>query len=156
MAVTTALNNVITNLVTALTNDSNIGGAGVTVWDGPVITGDNPVDWITIGHDGNEDGDMTVGDWVNSYMPIGARRMDEEGSVKNVLVVNSGDMENPNEARNAGLNLLGHVDSVIRADPTLAGACIYAGLSAHSLEYKQTANGFGCKINFEVKYKART
>ena len=83
-------------------------------------------------------------------------RMDEEGSFKNCLVVNSGDMENPNEARVAGLNLLGAIDAVIRADPRLGGACIMSGITSQSLEYIQTKAGFGCKIIFEVKYKART
>lgn len=142
------------NLITILQADPDL--AAVTIYDGLPITSDPATQWIAIGHDDSENSTMIVADWVNEYKPVGMRRMDEDGSFKNTLVANDANMESCSIARTAGLTILGAIDTAIRANPSLNGACKYAGLAQQSMKYIENKYGFGVQILFEIKYHART
>jgi hypothetical protein len=143
----------VTNVIAALSASSDL--AGVRIFDGPEIDGSFPTDWIAIGHDGSEEGDLIAGIARNEYAPLGAKKMFEDGAINCTLVSQTGDTTVAG-ARTAAYALLSKVDTVIRTDPSFSGAALYAGLDTHQARYVQTTSGFGVQIDFTIMYRARS
>ena len=151
----TALPNFINNVITVLQNSSAL--TGVQIYDGPTVSIDSyPSNWIAIGHDGNEDGDVSVGTFRNNWELVGNYKRWEEGELNCTLVAQSGDNTNLHAIRTTAYSMLSTVDTIMRSDPSVGGSVLYSGLESHEPRYMQTNAGAACIIIFTIAYRART
>jgi len=139
-------------VVTALT------AAGLTVWDGPVITGDYAVACVYVGYDGDpsyeeERASSTQQTWAG----LGAKRRDETNEIVCAAVTITGnDAPSWKAARDSVYALVETVGQTLRADPSL-------GLSAPSVaelwpgDYFQEAGpaGYQARVVFSINHKTR-
>jgi len=154
MSTTTAIENLIANMITAFKNASSL--SGIQIYDGPDINIDSyPQNWIAVGHDGNEDGDVQVSESRNSWELVGNYKMFEDGTLNCTLVAQSGDTA-ISTVRQQAQSMLSAVDTIIRSDPSFNGAVLYSGLDAHRIRYIQANAGAAVQIDFTVMYRART
>lgn len=150
---TTALPQVINGILSAFGASANL--SDVRIFDGPEIDGSYPGDFIAVGHDGTEDGEVQVSNATQVYNQLGAKAMFEDGSVSCWLSTwDGGASLSARRARVA--TLLSAIDTAIRADVSLGGACIYSGLENHSMTYIQANNGVAISVTFEISYRAKT
>jgi hypothetical protein len=126
-----------------------------TIYDGIEIDSSDPTNWISIGHDGSEDGEVVAANLRNEYKQLGAKSMFEDGSINCTLSSWTGDTK-LSTCRTSAYALLSAVDTVIRTDPSFGGVVLYSGLESHTPTYVQTSQGAGVQINFTIYYKART
>lgn len=126
-----------------------------TIYDGIEIDSSDPTNWISIGHDGSEDGEVVAANLRNEYKQLGAKSMFEDGSINCTLSSWTGDT-NLSVCRINAYALLSAVDTVIRTDPSFGGVVLYSGLETHTPTYVQTNQGAAVQINFSIYYKART
>lgn len=150
---TVAFPNLVDAIITALKAASSL--SSVRIFDGPEIDESYPGNWIAVGHDGTDDGDVTAGTSRNEYLELGNKRMFEDGVVNCTLAAWNGDTI-LSTLRTSAYNLLSAVDTVIRIDPSFGGVVLYSGLQDHSVIYRQTNAGAAVLINFTIVYKART
>lgn len=150
---TTALPNLIDAVVTALKAASSL--SGVTIYDGIEIDSSDPTSWISVGHDGSEDGEVVAANVRNEYKALGAKSMFEDGTLNCTLSAWTGET-NLSVCRNSAYTLLNAIDTVIRIDPSFGGVVLYSGLENHSPTYLQTNQGAAVQINFTIFYRART
>lgn len=150
---TTALPQVIDGILTAF--NASAGLTGVRIFDGPEIDASYPGDFIAVGHDGSEDGEVSVSNVTQSFEQLGNLKQFEDGSVDCWLATwDGGTSLSDRRARVA--TLLSAVDTAIRADVSLGGACIYSSLSNHQMTYIQANNGVAISVTFSITYRART
>jgi hypothetical protein len=150
---TTALPQVINGILTAF--NASAGLTGVRIFDGPEIDSSYPGDFIAVGHDGSEDGEVSVSNVTQSFEQLGNLKQFEDGSVDCWLATwDGGTSLSDRRARVA--TLLSAVDTAIRADVSLGGACIYSSLSNHQMTYIQANNGVAISVTFTIEYRART
>jgi hypothetical protein len=150
---TTALPQVINGILTAF--NASAGLTGVRIFDGPEIDSSYPGDFIAVGHDGSEDGEVSVSNVTQSFEQLGNLKQFEDGSVDCWLATwDGGTSLSDRRARVA--TLLSAVDTAIRADVSLGGACIYSSLSNHQMTYIQANNGVAISVTFTIDYRART
>lgn len=149
----TAFPLLIDAIVAALRAAPSLSGA--TIYDGIQIDSSDPTNWISVGHDGSEDGEVVAANLRNEYKQLGAKSMFEEGSVNCTLSSWTGDT-NLSVCRTSAYALLSAVDTVIRTDPSFGGVVLYSGLESHTPTYLQTNQGAAVQINFTIYYKART
>lgn len=127
----------------------------VTIYDGVEIDSSDPTIWLSVGHDGTEDGEVVAFNSKNEYKALGAKSMFEEGYVNCVLVVWDGDtLISP--LRTQARQYISAVDTIIRTDPSFGGIVLWSGLADQTISYNQTNQGAEVKIVFTVYYKART
>lgn len=150
---TTALPHFIDAVITALRAASSL--SGVRIYDGIEVDSSDPTNWISIGHDGTEDGEVVMANVRNEYKALGAKSMFEDGSLNCSLVSWSGDTD-LSTCRIGAYALLDAVDTVIRTDPSFGGVVLYSGLDSNSPMYMQTNQGSAVQINFSIVYRART
>jgi len=150
---TTALPQVINGILTAF--NASAGLTGVRIFDGPEIDASYPGDFIAVGHDGSEDGEVSVSNVTQSFEQLGNLKQFEDGTVDCWLATwDGGTSLSDRRARVA--TLLSAVDTAIRADVSLGGACIYSSLSNHQMSYIQANNGVAISVTFTIDYRART
>lgn len=150
---TTALPQVINGILTAF--NASAGLTGVRIFDGPEIDSSYPGDFISVGHDGSEDGEVSVSNVTQSFEQLGNLKQFEDGNVDCWLATwDGGTSLSDRRARVA--TLLSAVDTAIRADVSLGGACIYSSLSNHQMTYIQANNGVAISVTFTITYRART
>jgi len=150
---TTALPQVINGILTAF--NASAGLSGVRIFDGPEIDASYPGDFIAVGHDGSEDGEVSVSNVTQSFEQLGNLKQFEDGTVDCWLATwDGGTSLSDRRARVA--TLLSAVDTAIRADVSLGGACIYSSLSNHQMSYIQANNGVAISVTFTIDYRART
>ena len=150
---TTAFPNLIDAIVTALRAAQSL--SGVTIYDGIEIDSSDPTNWISIGHDGTEDGEVVAANLRNEYKTLGAKSMFEDGSINCTLSSWTGET-NLSACRVSAYDILSKVDTVIRTDPSFGGVVLYSGLENHTPTYLQTNQGAAVQINFTIYYKAKT
>lgn len=150
---TAAFPTLVANIITALKAAQSL--ADVVVYDGIQIDESFPGDFIAIGHDGSEEGEVLAVDINQSYDQLGAKKMFEDGRINCVLVANDGDND-VTARRVRAFAILSAVDTVIRTDPSFSGACLYSGLENHSAQYRLTNAGSAVVITFTIAYRART
>ena len=76
---TTALPNLLNAIVTQFKAAPSL--SGVKIYDGIEIDSSDPTQWIAIGHDGTEDGEVTAANVRNEYKALGAKSMFEDGTI---------------------------------------------------------------------------
>ena len=150
---TTALPQVINGILTAF--NASAGLTGVRIFDGPEIDASYPGDFIAVGHDGSEDGEVSVSNVTQSFEQLGNLKQFEDGSVDCWLATWDGGTS-LSDRRAQVATLLSAVDTAIRADVSLGGACIYSSLSNHQMTYIQANNGVAISVTFTITYRART
>ncbi len=92
-------------------------GAGLTTWDGPLVTGDyTPA--VHVGYDGDMEGDYKSADPGEEWAGIGARTRDEEFDIICAATALMGDSD-PKVAREVVKAMLATVANTLRADPSL-------------------------------------
>jgi len=150
---TAAFPTLVSNIITALSGASSL--SSVRIFDGPEIDETYPGDAIAVGHDGSEDGDVSVATIRNSYDQLGAKKMFEDGIINCSLWAWDGTSDLASR-RVRAYEILSAVDTVIRLDPSFSSACLYSGLEYHNPTYRQTNAGAVVIINFTIAYRART
>ena len=150
---TTAIPQVINGIISTLGESSAL--TGVRIFDGPEVDMSYPNDFIAVGHDGSEDGEVSVASVTQIFEQLGNMKQFEDGTVDCFLSTWDGGTSLSARRARAGV-LLSAIDTAIRADSTLAGSCIYSLLSSHSMTYLQTDQGAAVNISFTITYRART
>ena len=150
---TTAYPQVIDGLIATLSGASSL--SGVRIFDGPEVDMSYPNDFIAVGHDGSEDGEVSVANVTQTFQQLGNMKQFEDGTVECFLSTWDGGTSLSARRARAGV-LLSAIDTAIRADSTLAGSCIYSLLSSHQMTYLQTDQGAAVNISFTITYRART
>ena len=150
---TTAIPQVINGIISTLGASSAL--SGVRIFDGPEVDMSYPSDFIAVGHDGSEDGEVSVASVAQVFEQLGNMKQFEDGNVECFLSTWDGGTSLSARRARAGV-LISAIDTAIRADSTLAGSCIYSLLSAHQMTYLQTDQGAAVNINFTITYRART
>lgn len=140
---------VVNRLVAVLPTLS--GWSGVTVYDGQMVTGDSPADFVTVGFVPGED-------FAGSYEQARpeAWAVEETGTVRSQLVSQVGD-QNQTPARRARVFALADAwEQWVTADPTLG---VLAPSSTASLsvdvEPVQNSAGSAARLIVTVSYLAR-
>jgi hypothetical protein len=150
---TTAIPQVINGIISVLGASSGL--TGVRIFDGPEVDMSYPSDFIAVGHDGSEDGEVTVASVTQVFEQLGNMKQFEDGTVDCFLSTWDGGTSLSVRRARAGV-LLSAIDTAIRANSTLAGSCIYSLLSSHQMTYLQTDQGAAVNISFTITYRART
>ena len=149
----TAFPTVVDNLIAALRAAPAL--SGVRVFDGIEIDSSYPGDFIVIGDDGSEDGEVTAGSGNQSFLELGNLKQFEDASVNCMLASVSGGTS-LTARRVRAFQLLSAIDTAIRADVSLGGACMYSTIDTWQPSYRQTDAGAALIITFTVTYRART
>lgn len=144
---TTRADAVIDALVAALSADITLAGL---VWDGPPITGDPLPEVVTIGFDFDEDDD-TAADIRQEYHDLGpAARRDEVIDIRCAAMSSNGDADIA-AARARAAVLLGAVESVLRANPSLGVTeSMRTEVSLGTLRQSQSSEGAAAIVQFTV------
>lgn len=134
---------------------SVLEAAGLVVYDGPV-THDQLDDCVYIGYDGDPTGRFKAGDtnqtWAGS---IGTARRDETFDITCAIVVTRGDNETK-LARDTAYDILGTVESTLRANPGLGFTSPYvAGVRPRETFYAPFNDGLQARIVFLVTVQTR-
>jgi hypothetical protein len=124
------------------------------VLDGPTVTGDRPADYIVVG--GTEDPEADGGEFTQDWNGLGARTKHETGTVTCAVLAGIGDSD-VKLARDRALNVLGQVETAIRADPTLAGAVSsgWCHVAAGRPSQHSNANGTYVRVVFDIAYQSK-
>ena len=150
---TTAFPAVVSGIISQLSASPAL--AGVRIFDGIEVDSSYPSDFIAIGHDGTDDGDVTAVSLTQTYDQIGAVKMFEDGSIDCFLASWDGTTDLASR-RTRAFAIMSAIDSAIRTDPSLGGACLFSGISQNTTAYRQTSAGVAVVVNFTITYKART
>lgn len=147
MAVT-RLDAVIDALVAALRAAGSL--SGVTVLDGPPVTDDPLFEVVSVGFSWDPEDDRAA-ETTQGYHELGmTAKRDETVDVYCAVRVVNGDAD-VSTARARAVVLVGAVESVLRADPSMGLAdLLRAELSVGDLRQTQTAEGVGALIRFTV------
>lgn len=111
-------------------------GAGVTVIDGPVISGDNPAAYLTVGHQPSVE-DETAGTYEQTRTPTGGFVAEETGTVLMELAALTGNPDVPDSFATADA-----VHAWVQADQTL-GVLTPGSTSTLSVEVLEAQNRAG-------------
>ena len=153
MAVTSAFPQVISALISQLGSAASL--SGIRVFDGIEIDWSYPSDFIAIGHDGSDDGQVIASTTTQQFTQLGNLKEFEDGQIDCFLSCMDGST-NLTALRTRAATLISAVDTALRSDASLGGSCLYSILSSTSMGYVQSANGAAVNINFSVSYRART
>lgn len=153
MAVTSAFPQVINSIISQLGSASSL--SGIRIFDGIEIDWSYPKDFIAIGHDGTDDGQVIASQTNQTYQQLGNLKEFEDGSIDCFLSCMDGST-NLTALRTRAASLISSVDTALRADASLGGSCLYSILASTSMSYVQSANGAAVNINFTISYRART
>lgn len=146
MAVTRA-DAVIDALVAALSADGTLAGL---VYDGPPVTDDPLFEVVTVGFAFDESDDSSF-EITQSYHDLGpAAKRDEQVDVRCAVYASNGDGD-MGAARARAVVLLGAVESVLRANPSLGlSDALRTELSVGTGRQEQAPEGAACIVQFTV------
>jgi hypothetical protein len=153
MAVTSAFPQVINSIISQLGSASSL--SGIRIFDGIEIDWSYPKDFIAIGHDGTDDGQVVASSTTQTYQQLGNLKEFEDGTIDCFLSCMDG-TTNLTALRTRAASLISAVDTALRSDASLGGSCLYSILASTSMSYVQSANGAAVNINFSISYRART
>jgi len=127
------------------------GWAGVVVYDGPPVTDDAPIDYVSVGHVDND----TAGTYTQTQDPNGFQYV-ETGAVRSQLTCISGDTA-PAATRARVFALMDAVEAAVRADRRL-GVLSPAGTSELDVDVLslQNSGGTAQQLTFTLHYQTVT
>lgn len=130
-------------------------GVGLTVHDGPEPV-DDFTDCVYIGYDGDPDGRMKQGDTDQTWAgTVGATRRDESFGIICAVVATRGDND-VKATRDAAYDLLGTVESTLRANPGLGFTSPYvAGVRPRETYMKPFSDGMSARVTFIIDVRTR-
>lgn len=127
---------------------------GVEVADGPQANSDAANEWLFVGSDGDApSADMQAVNAQQEWMAF-AKVKKETAEITSAFVLVSGDTDTV-AIRSRAYTLLGAAEDVVRADPTLAGLVMTAGISSHQYYPALTQGGAKARVVFTVTYQAQ-
>jgi hypothetical protein len=150
---TTAFPAVVAGIISQLKASSDL--SAVRIFDGIEVDESYPSDFIAVGHDGSDDGDVSAVSIRQTYETLGGKHMFEDGSIDCFLACWDGS-DNVAARRTRAFQLMSAVDTAIRTDLSLGGSCLFSGIDQHTTNYRQTNAGAAVVITFSITYKART
>lgn len=124
------------------------------VYDGPALTGEPALDFVVIG--GTEDPDDEPSSFNQSWNGLGARTKNESGDITCAVLVGTGG-EDVKAARDRALVLLGEVETLVRADPSLGGVLTGGWCHVSGGRHVQRLNtqGLYVRVVFTVSYQTK-
>ena len=131
------------------------GWSGVAVYDGPPVTADAPVDYVTVGYVLGEDFGGTYEQTRNGEGGW-QRALEESGTVRSEVVCTTGDVDLPS-VRARAFALVDAWDAEIARDETLGvlGPSSSSSLSV-DVEPAQTTGGAVQRLTVTFSYFARS
>jgi hypothetical protein len=132
-----------------------LGGAGVEIIDGPMVTGDPLREAVYVGYDGDPDGDFESVTFAQEWAGLGARAKDETFTVTCAVSVWSGSTKVvPMRVR--AFEVLGEVETTLRAEPSLGlPPPTVVAMASGSLVQSQRGSGLECRIPFQIAVQTR-
>lgn len=153
MTVITAFPTMVDKIITALGAASSL--TDIRVFDGAEVDASYPKDAIAIGHDGSfGDSEITAGTARNS--PLAFTDVHEEAGTISCALWSQDGASKFAPLRVRAFALLSAVDSVIRADPTFTGTCLYSYLESDAVAYRTTSQGNSVVLTFTITYQAQS
>lgn len=125
--------------------------AGVDVFDGPPMAGENP-DYMCVGHDPTDP--LTAAEGSQTPASLGNRSREESYEIACSLVAWSGG-DSIAERRIRAMALFAGVEAAVRADITLGGAVRTAQVGSYSLLQELTEQGASAGLRFRIICSAR-
>jgi hypothetical protein len=140
---------------------SKLQAAGLTVWDGPIITG-NYDDAVYIGYDGEYDGEEKAVSILQAWKGLGANARSEDLDIACAVVTLTGN-DDPSwkTSRDTTIAILEKIGQVLRADPSLGlgpptvSADFVAELWPGELYQENGPSGLQARIVFTIHIKTR-
>jgi hypothetical protein len=129
------------------------GLTGVTVADGPVVTGSGQQEAVTVGLGDPED--PTAVEGQNAREGLAASPDREQYGIRCAVIVRDGSGDTP-AARRRAYQLLGEIGEVLAADQRLGGAVMVAQLGSWTLAQDQDGKGAIVTLAFTVEVDAFT
>lgn len=128
------------------------GWSSVQVFDGQPVTGDSPLDYVTVGWVGED----SAGNWESLKAESGLHN-EETGTVRCCLTCNTGDdvAVASAQVRTRLFDLLDTLDATLRADQTLGESLAANGLvelTAGQVIPVQDEQGTALQVVFAVSY----
>jgi hypothetical protein len=124
------------------------GWSGVSVFDGPPVTGDVPTSYCTVGYVEDDD----AGSYTDDLSEVGNVFTTETGSIRCRLVVTSGDVD-ISTVRTAAFALVDALRTSLRTAPLVgvlpAGSTTSLAVDVGSV---QNERGSGQRLDFTVSY----
>lgn len=144
----------VTGVVAALTDAASIGGAGIAVYDGQTVSGDDAATAIVVGGRFDDD-DSNAGDFQIEYRTDGgaSASMDETLRVSCALQTWDGDTDIA-AARATAFAVLEDVSDTLRAAPGLGlSALLWCHISIGDVR-QQLDSGARITVNFTITARA--
>lgn len=130
--------------------------AGLTTWDGPILTGDYS-DAVYVGYDADPEGDQQASSTAQEWAGIGLRRRNEEIDVTCAAVALTGESDETwKRARDAAYTLMETVGATLRATPSLGlGSPCVAELQPGDYFQENGPEGYQARVVFTVHITTR-
>ena len=124
----------------------------VSVYDGPVVTGDAPTEWFSVGFVPDED---FGGSFEQTYMSGGL--VEESGTVRSELVCWTGDTDLPTVQARA-FALFDALQAAVHADDSLGGVLTGGGSASLAVDVQpdQSTGGAAQRLTVTLSYLARS
>lgn len=151
MAWTSRLPAAVDALVAAFTEWPGLGGAGVTVRDGPSTSQASTMEVVSVGYTGAEDENSAESTLLTEG--LGGTVDREQFTIRCVIAVLRGG-DDISGARGRAYELLSEAGAAIAANRKLGGAVMRAMISSHSLDPALTDRGAQAAVTFEVSCDA--
>lgn len=122
--------------------------AQATVYDGPQVTADTPMEYVTVGYVEGED-------FGGTFEPVAGLGdlLEESGSVRSEIVCWTGEVDFPG-MRAKAFNLFNAWNAAVQDDVTLGGVVAAASLSGEVVPV-QNGNGSAVRLAATLSYTAR-
>jgi hypothetical protein len=143
----------VNKIITALGAASSL--TGIRIFDGAEVDFSYPGDAIAIGHDGSfGDSEMQVGNIQDT--PFAFTDLHEESGTISCSLWSQDGTTDIASRRTRAFAVLSAIDTVIRSNSTFDGTCLYAILTANTVNYRQTDMGVAVVLDFTISYQAQS
>jgi hypothetical protein len=156
--VTSRLPALIDYLVPLFTNAATIGGAGVTVYDGPAVSDLDPPLKLFVGlADPDSEGTLPAGTSQQAWGALGRLGRNETVTVQCCAEAWSG-TNSMQTVRDAAYGIVAAVEGVMQADTTqFGGNALFPlpGSSNHQLSHETAGSGILVRVAFDLVFFCR-
>lgn len=130
--------------------------AGLTVWDGPIVTGDYR-NAVFIGYDGDPEGEFRAATVDQAWAGVGQRKRNEEPHIIGAVTALVGNSATSwKETRDTAFAMLTTVGQTLRSDPSLGQSPPYvAELWPGEYFQEPIPVGYQARIIFAIHIKTR-
>lgn len=125
----------------------------VRVYDGAVLDGAQPLEWLRVGYDG--EGGPAVVEGESTHEGLSTARNREQYTVQCAMTVVNGSTDAV-ASRDRLYQLFAAVGAFLAADPTLGRTVMQAQLGSWALGQKQTGQGAVSVLSFGIEVDAFT